>query len=107
MKHSVAAWMAIKNGLKTKALLRSRNVLVDPRCIFCLSSLENTDHLFSRCMFAKEIWDQITSKLHLSSPDDLSFEDQLNFPPHACRQHHSGNITLAKLCFASFVWPLR
>lgn len=45
MKHSITTWFAIRNGLKTKELLRSRNVMVDLACILYAPTYEDCDHL--------------------------------------------------------------
>lgn len=55
-KHSATAWLALSNGLKTKALLVAQNVQVDLQCILCNNEFEDCIHLFANLCCPAIIW---------------------------------------------------
>lgn len=48
-KHSVCAWLAIRNGLKTKSLVASRNIISNSQCVLCSNNAECSCILFLEC----------------------------------------------------------
>ena len=73
-----SAWMALLNGLKTKDVLASRNIITNTSCPLCISSLESSIHLFAQCPYSTSIWARILSKFSIVSPQVGSFEEALN-----------------------------
>eukprot|EP00268_Persea_americana_P057406 TRINITY_DN6881_c0_g1_i1.p1 TRINITY_DN6881_c0_g1~~TRINITY_DN6881_c0_g1_i1.p1 ORF type:complete len:101 (-),score=10.67 TRINITY_DN6881_c0_g1_i1:567-869(-) len=45
----VCAWLAIRNGLKTKSLVASRNIISNSQCVLCSNNAECSCILFLEC----------------------------------------------------------
>ncbi|KAJ1685156.1 hypothetical protein LUZ63_016546 [Rhynchospora breviuscula] len=70
----------------TQEQLLKRNIPFQPKCVLCgLQILENREHLFGECEFARNLW----SGLHIRQASVLSLLQLLCTPNSACR------ITLA------------
>ena len=54
-------WLAMRNRLSTKERLVSWVIKCDSLCLLCRASIENRDHLFFKCSFAKRVWKKIKS----------------------------------------------
>ena len=100
----VRAWMAFSNGLKTKAVLASKNIITEICCVFCNSSQEDVNRSFIFCMYSILIWDSITSKFGIRMQGSSCMVDMLRDFMSKCDQCREGNMTLSKLCFPAFVW---
>ena len=62
LKCKVMVWRAAINRLPTKAALLARGVSVQNQlCDFCSSAVESSNHLFTACSFADELWFRVAS----------------------------------------------
>ncbi|XP_062075810.1 uncharacterized protein LOC133779929 [Humulus lupulus] len=52
-------WLASRDCLPTRVLLRTKGVSVDPRCPFCNMASESATHLFVTCSFSQVCWRQL------------------------------------------------
>lgn len=52
-KHALCLWMDIQKGLKTRALLASRNIISDTTCALCGGNQEDIQHImnYERLLF--------------------------------------------------------
>lgn len=66
-KHNTLTWMVNLNRCPNKDRLISRNIQVDPNCLFCNTESESRDHLFFNCTFSSAIWSSLSTKLRLPS----------------------------------------
>ena len=57
-KIELFTWLALRGKINTKSKLVHMNIIPadDILCVFCSNHIENTDHLFLHCSFAKTIW---------------------------------------------------
>ena len=51
--------MAVLNRLPTKDMIKSWGLEVDGVCVLCGGAEETRDHLFSECIFSKQLWKEI------------------------------------------------
>jgi hypothetical protein len=60
-KHKVFFWLLLQDRLNTRGMLRRRNMYLDSYvCEICIRQREESLwHLFFRCSFAKNYWQQI------------------------------------------------
>lgn len=70
-KHSMYCWMALQNGLKTRDLLVSRNIISSSYCIFCRNCHERSFRLFAECPFSLMIWDKYPQNLTSQNKDTV------------------------------------
>ena len=61
-------WLALKNKLLTSDNLSKRGLNGPFWCSLCKCALENADHLFVDCVFARTAWEQILHDLNLTFP---------------------------------------
>ncbi|KAF8409849.1 hypothetical protein HHK36_002367 [Tetracentron sinense] len=64
-RHSFITWLAFRSALMTQDKLVSWGVLPSTCCVLCNGDVEDIDHLFCLCSFAKEIWLSLLAILKL------------------------------------------
>ncbi|XP_039044681.1 uncharacterized protein LOC120184240 [Hibiscus syriacus] len=77
-KLSLISWMAILDRLPTKDRLSRFGIIMDGGCGLCSSGLESRDHLFSDCVFAREVWTAILLACGLTRAP-LSWSDSIHW----------------------------
>ncbi|XP_024014455.1 uncharacterized protein LOC112088411 [Eutrema salsugineum] len=65
-KHAITTWLFSLNRNPTVDRLFSWGLDVDTTCLLCGLQDESRDHLFFECSFSAEIWNLVTSYLHLN-----------------------------------------
>lgn len=103
-KHSTCAWMALSEGLQTRSLLASRNIINDTSCPLCNSGIKSTNHLFLECSYSRQIWAAICSKFGATTFHYNSLGELLHGFISRCSRDRQGNVTLASLCSPAFCW---
>jgi hypothetical protein len=59
-KHKVFFWLLAQDRLSTRNILRRKNMHLESyACVLCDCSVEEVDHLFLHCVFAKTCWNWI------------------------------------------------
>ncbi|GKV18822.1 hypothetical protein SLEP1_g29154 [Rubroshorea leprosula] len=58
-KHSFISWLAILNRLTTKVRQKQWTPTIADTCILCNGSSETNEHLFFKCNFTSNIWQQL------------------------------------------------
>lgn len=59
---SLICWLASKNRLRTKEKLHRWGIVTDEVCVLCGQCREDRDHLFFRCVFLRQIWNDVLYK---------------------------------------------
>ena len=78
--------MAIHMGLKTKDVLKRKNICNDITYILCGCNQESSLHLLIECSFGKQIWLYIAAKFGMLVASTNVVEDfTLNFINGCCK----------------------
>jgi hypothetical protein len=67
-KYNTLIWRIIQNAIPVNNNLRKRGINCYPLCPRCNESIEDQTHVFSNCIWAKQIW--------FASPLTIKFENQ-------------------------------
>lgn len=105
-KHSICAWMLLRERLKTKDFLLQRNVACDSCCVLCNCTWETAIHLMTQCPYSQEVWKSLLAKLNLepiSCATQFELLDSIILP---LDQRERGLQTLGKLLFNAFIWHI-
>lgn len=105
-KHAFIAWLALNHALKTRVFLASKNIITDASCGLCNRDIEDETHLFINCDFSSSIWVKITTKLNIAPVKGSSWHDHLKLFIGCCNQSCKDSLTLARLCFSTFIWAI-
>lgn len=95
--NAVCVWMALLNGLKTKVLLASRNIMTDTVCILCNSSQEDSIHLFTQCSYSLSVWNSIASKFGVNYQTGNTLNEMMSFFLLNCDTTREGNFNSWKV----------
>ena len=63
-KLAFCMWLAVQNRLSTGDRMVQWNMGVEPTCVLCNSELENRDHIFFSCSYAKEVWEPLAKTIY-------------------------------------------
>lgn len=77
-KVNILAWRAMNYKLPTLANLNRIGVDVPLNCKVCNLEPENEDHVFTRCVIAKQVWNEIRKWWHCLGPDPITCIDLIN-----------------------------
>lgn len=101
-KFAILVWMAINNGLKARMFLAGKTPIPDTSCVLCNSSNEDSWHLFLVAVSAFGSG-SLGSKFGCSVSRRNSLLEQVEQLLLGCDASRKDNLTLAKLCFQSFI----
>lgn len=62
-------WRLCHNGLPTKKRLELSHVFLPLDCVFCNAHDEDVAHIFSRCPLVRDVFEDLSRRLNLPSPD--------------------------------------
>ncbi|XP_020593312.1 uncharacterized protein LOC110033616 [Phalaenopsis equestris] len=60
------SWRILNDLIPTDDILNLKGLKVPSRCHLCKNNQESSDHLFFRCNFAREVWNQLISNSNLN-----------------------------------------
>ena len=93
LKCKIMVWRAMLNRMPTKVELCKRGVtLPSDLCNLCDLELETTNHLFTGCVFAAEIWSWVESWCHLPPIFAFDVSDFLKIANLQATSKHSRYI---------------
>ncbi|MFS7975109.1 putative reverse transcriptase zinc-binding domain-containing protein [Helianthus anomalus] len=73
LKHNYFLWRVIKNKVAAKSCLAKRGILMhDMLCERCGIGIEDVDHVFINCLWARSIWWQVAVWLRIPPPISAS-----------------------------------
>jgi hypothetical protein len=75
-KHSSLIWRILNNALPVTHNLRKRGINCYPLCYKCKDGTEDQDHVFSKCIWAQQIWFASPLTVRFVNPNQ-SFSDWL------------------------------
>jgi hypothetical protein len=92
-------------NLLTKARLNRFNSSVDPNCCLCNNGLEDINHLFCSCDFAREIWKLFPDY----SPNNANEVDIIDWIKTNISSNNPNIISALEKCFLLFwqIWDSR
>lgn len=103
-KHSTCPWMAINDGLKTRDLLSNKFQVPNRTYIFCRSNCESMHPAPSHGLPALQPH-LVLNPIKLKAPNS-SLVDQMQLLLSFCHKSRKENLTIAKLCYPSFMWHI-
>lgn len=101
-KAKLFVWQAIHKALPTLHTLRSRGIISNSTCKWCMKDEEDTNHLIWSCTLAKSCWEIITRWYNLDTPlpHFRSMFDALKYFNKASQSQGGGT------CLISMLWTL-
>ncbi|XP_028551780.1 uncharacterized protein LOC110101382 [Dendrobium catenatum] len=108
LKHSVFVWLALKDGLKTAAALRIRQIFVPISCSLCHLCAESVAHLFFECTYSFYILKCLIPgvEIFLLRPSILQLFDWMN-GEFGSNANTLNFYKLAVGCIIYFTWKER
>ncbi|XP_076882678.1 uncharacterized protein LOC143531219 [Bidens hawaiensis] len=78
-KCNIHAWRAEMDRISTKEALGKRNIpMANSMCSFCGTNVETANHIFTNCLVAMAIWDEIARWFKVSPFSASLVRDLLN-----------------------------
>ncbi|MFS7908031.1 putative reverse transcriptase zinc-binding domain-containing protein [Helianthus anomalus] len=113
LRHSFHLWLAFRNKLKTQdrltvweaGSLTNLNLMA---CPLCYADRESRDHLFFRCSFADQVWNNVKTFVQLGSVDN-SWDSLLLWVDQHSSSKKADHVVCKLLIAASsyYIWQER
>lgn len=71
-------WLMLQNRIWTADRLQQRHWPNEYFCQLCLRNLETTDHLFTECPYARELWDKVIQRINQPTLLSLTRNENLS-----------------------------
>ncbi|XP_021975380.1 uncharacterized protein LOC110870511 [Helianthus annuus] len=108
-KCNIFMWRAILDHLPSKRALGRRNIVVeDPMCSFCGAAKEITEHLFTACMLASNVWHALSTWCNIPEIYAFSVYDLSKIHKHARVSRIKAEVVKGLIMIACWkIWKAR
>lgn len=107
-RHAFMVWLVIQNKMKTLDTLRTKGIIIVPKCCLCGTSDESVQHLFFECSYTNGVWTEI-HKSRGFRRQPRGWDHEWCFIQHTCRSRSRSSQYIGAMFAAAiyFLWGER
>ncbi|XP_021979501.1 uncharacterized protein LOC110875586 [Helianthus annuus] len=108
-KLNIFAWRAEIGRIPTIEALKSQNIMVNATgCVFCGDAIEDTDHIFTGCIVAVQIWQWLSNWCHTPNVYAFNVKDLWEYHNYIGQGETKKNAVHGLIIIGCwFIWKAR